>query len=664
MVQPDWLRKLTNSWMHSPGWRWGGKPSARRAGGRPATLNLERLEDRFAPTANLVRSIDSQSSTSASNPSDLAATDVSHGRESGAFANSAPVLDAGAKPTLAVVSPSATDSLAGGTVAGLLGSSITDADSGSLQGMAIVGLEGVGTWQYSRKGGSTWLDFGSVSASAVRLLTPTDRVRFLPGTGYTGGGTLTFRAWDQTSGTAGGIADLSAAGSRGGNTAYSTATVKAAVAEGSVVLRGSTLAFTGTSGADTFSYDVNATTNHVTLDGVAYAALVSLVSAFSFDGGAGNDSVVGPNATNIWDVAGGTLDGNVHFSHVETLVGGSRKDTYAFGTNTPLGSVGIVDTAGGTDTLDFSRSTTLGVTANLTLGGFQTVNANLKLALHYNNSIENVVGTSLADRLTGNGLNNQFAGGAGNDTYAFDTDTQQGSDTIVENTGGTDTLDFSGTTTQNVAIDLSQATAQVVNSNLTLTLSSGSTIENAVGGALNDTLTGNVLVNTLSGGAGNDTLSGGGGTDVLRGGDGNDTFPIGVAGANTTIDGGNGTDTVSAANLPATWAVTTWKLTAAHAGVVNGTQFSNVENLVGGTGTDTVVGPTATASHWVVSGTSAGSLTGGVSFTNMENLTGGTTNDVFSSSTGSLIAGPHAAGVVTLWLTAAPAGGRLISARI
>jgi Ca2+-binding RTX toxin-like protein len=73
-----------------------------------------------------------------------------------------------------------------------------------------------------------------------------------------------------------------------------------------------------------------------------------------------------------------------------------------------------------------------------------------------------------------------------------------------------------------VAVNLGLAGAQVVNAGLTLTLSAGNTIENAIGGALGDTLTGNALNNSLSGGAGNDTLDGGAGTDTLNGGAGTD----------------------------------------------------------------------------------------------------------------------------------------------
>jgi Ca2+-binding RTX toxin-like protein len=113
------------------------------------------------------------------------------------------------------------------------------------------------------------------------------------------------------------------------------------------------------------------------------------------------------------------------------------------------------------------------------------------------------------------------------------TDNALGSDTINESGGGVDRLDFSTTTTRAVSIDLSDAAAQVVNAELTLTLSAGNTIENVTGGALNDTLTGNSLNNVLNGGAGNDTLIGGAGNDVLIGGPGQDV-----------LDGGPGNNTL------------------------------------------------------------------------------------------------------------------------
>lgn len=75
-------------------------------------------------------------------------------------------------------------------------------------------------------------------------------------------------------------------------------------------------------------------------------------------------------------------------------------------------------------------------------------------------------------------------------TNMSSTEIYFGGDTINEAGGGTDTLDFSSTTTRRIAIDLSQSTLQVVNLRLTLTLNSATTIENVIGGSLADTFTG------------------------------------------------------------------------------------------------------------------------------------------------------------------------------
>jgi serralysin len=99
--------------------------------------------------------------------------------------------------------------------------------------------------------------------------------------------------------------------------------------------------------------------------------------------------------------------------------------------------------------------------------------------------------------------------------------------------GGNDTLDFTSfAAAVNVALGTT-GTQTVSANNLTLRLTSGSSIENVKGSALADTIFGNSLANTLEGnagadsilgGSGNDTLRGGLGSDILRGGEGNDTL--------------------------------------------------------------------------------------------------------------------------------------------
>jgi Ca2+-binding RTX toxin-like protein len=165
----------------------------------------------------------------------------------------------------------------------------------------------------------------------------------------------------------------------------------------------------------------------------------------------------------------------------------------------------------------------------------QGINANQMLTLSAGNTIDNVIGSAMNDSITGNALNNTLTGGTGADLYAFDTDTSLGSDTIND-VGGTDSLYFGATTTLGVTVDLSAAAAQVVNANLTLTLSAGNSIEIAAGGAQGDTLIGNNLNNTLNGGAGDDVLVGGAGADILQGSAGRDLL-IGGAGPDNLLGG-------------------------------------------------------------------------------------------------------------------------------
>ncbi|EMB19109.1 Pentaxin [Rhodopirellula europaea 6C] len=117
------------------------------------------------------------------------------------------------------------------SVSAFLGSTVTDADAGAVEGAAIYGSAGSGgTLEYSINGGSSWTLIPSVDATSALLLRANDLIRFTPDTENGGTLTLDYHAWDQTSGTAGGTADVT---TRGGSTAFSTAdnTVTVTVAD-------------------------------------------------------------------------------------------------------------------------------------------------------------------------------------------------------------------------------------------------------------------------------------------------------------------------------------------------------------------------------------------------------------------------------------------------
>ena len=106
---------------------------------------------------------------------------------------------------------------------------VTDVDAGAVTGIAITAADSSrGTWYYSLNGGTTWLALGAVADATARLLAADgdNRLYFQPEPNFDGDASITFRAWDQTSGTDGGTFDTT---TNGGNTAFSSTTDTATV---------------------------------------------------------------------------------------------------------------------------------------------------------------------------------------------------------------------------------------------------------------------------------------------------------------------------------------------------------------------------------------------------------------------------------------------------
>ena len=144
--------------------------------------------------------------------------------------NDAPIMDNAGDMTLTTITEDETTN-AGNTVAEIIASAggdrITDPDAGSVEGIAVTGLSSSnGTWQYSINGGTSWNAVGAVSDVSALLLRSTDKLRFVPDAQNADMASVTFRAWDQTSGSSGSKVDVSV---NGGTTAFSTATETASI---------------------------------------------------------------------------------------------------------------------------------------------------------------------------------------------------------------------------------------------------------------------------------------------------------------------------------------------------------------------------------------------------------------------------------------------------
>ena len=157
-------------------------------------------------------------------------------------------------------------------------------------------------------------------------------------------------------------------------------------------------------------------------------------------------------------------------------------------------------------------------------------------------SIENAIGTSADDRLTGGGADNALYGGDGNDGLAGgrgnDALYGEGGDDLLNGGTGNDLLDGGAgfdivnyrSAVAGVTVFLTTAQAQDTGGGGIDRLVG---VEGVAGTGFADRLTGNSAANILWGLGGDDTLVGRDGDDVLLGGEGNDI-----------INGGAGVDTV------------------------------------------------------------------------------------------------------------------------
>lgn len=311
-------------------------------------------------------------------------------------------------------------------------------------------------------------------------------------------------------------------------------------------------------GSDNDTADYSDTANNLTISLAITSAQVTggagkdtLKSIENLIGGAGNDRLTGSALANHLQGGAGndTLDGG---TGDDTLSGGSGNDVYYVDSTSET----LVENAdAGTDSVISRTSFTLAANIeNLLL-------ADTALAIA-------ATGNAGANSLRGNSYNNLLSGNAGNDTLwgGAGNDTLNGGD-------GIDTADYSDATVSlNLRLDASdpQLLGALGSDQLV-------SVENLLGGLVNDSLTGNASDNrlegglgrdtltgaagadTLDGGAGDDSLSGGDGNDALTGGAGNDTL-IGGAGTNT-ISGGDGIDTLrytqALQSLTVTWNVGT-----------------------------------------------------------------------------------------------------------
>lgn len=244
-------------------------------------------------------------------------------------------------------------------------------------------------------------------------------------------------------------------------------------------------------------------------------------------GGSGNDTITGRSGND-------TIDGE---AGDDLLIGGTGDNVVVGGT--------------GTDTLTYAAATAAVI---VTLGSPGTPSTGNGISGQNDSidTVENLIGSSFGDTMTGNALANRFTGGSGNDTLSgddgddvFDEGGSSNGSDILNGGLGEDRVDYSARTTALIITMAGGADDGVSGENDNI----GADVENVSGGSAGDDITGNSLNNKLDGNdgndalkglAGNDELTGGAGVNTLEGGDGDDVLELGEGGP--ACDCGNGFD--------------------------------------------------------------------------------------------------------------------------
>jgi Ca2+-binding RTX toxin-like protein len=369
--------------------------------------------------------------------------------------------------------------------------------------------------------------------------------------------------------------------------------------------------FQGLGGSDTVTYagraiqnagvtvDIdNVADDGNTADGPPAARDNVMTDVENLIGTIGLDTLVGSSASNRFEAGDGddTLDGR---AGPDLLAGQEGSDTVTYADRTAAVQVdpdGLADDGNADDGPPGARDTVTLGTENIVGGGGGDT-------LVGNTSANALTGLGGSDVLRGRNGDDVLSGGAGNDTIDGGADT----DLLLESGNVNFTLtntSLSGLGTDSLAgIERAQLTGGAGANTINASAFSGTT--SLAGGGGNDLVIGGSASDNVSGGNDDDTLRGGPGGDTLGGGDGADSL-TGFAG-DDQLTGGPGPDVLSGVGGKDTAIYTDHgtnvtvdiddvaddgNSTDGPAGARDNVK-SDVENLTGGQGNDTLIGSAA-----------------------------------------------------------------------
>jgi hypothetical protein len=315
-----------------------------------------------------------------------------------------------------------------------------------------------------------------------------------------------------------------------------------------------------------------------------------LSGSVTIDGGAGSDTLIGPDLSNTWNISASNQGSvaNASFIRVENLTGGSNVDQFRFSATGALS--GRIDGGAGMDRLDYSlRTSPLAVNLATNTASGTTGIANLEQFVGTALASSTFTGPNIANLWDVSGENqfvlnqsfealafNNVTGGTASDRFEI---SQAGRITGSANGGGgSDTISYE-LWSEAISFDLALLTSTAVGK--------FASVETFVGGQSQlDQFRGNNVNTTWTIDGSHTGVIGAirfEAIELLYGGNQVDSFRLTSSeSAVSAIDGGAGIDTLSSLSEQ-----NVWELTGLQSGTLNSQlQFSAVEALVGGTQDD------------------------------------------------------------------------------
>lgn len=348
---------------------------------------------------------------------------------------------------------------------------------------------------------------------------------------------------------------------------------------------GGTINSTGSSGATNFA-NIPTLTGGSANDGFTFSGAFQISTTINGGGGFGN-SITGPNVNNAWAITGanaGSINptgatGPTTFTNIQAITGNASNDVFTFSDGAAVtGAVNGVGAAN--NSFDYSAYTT-SVSVNLAAGtatgtgGFS--------------NIQTFTGGTEEDSITGPNVANTWTITADN-TGTVGTINFSSFENLI---GGTSTNAF----TFNGAFQISGTTG--IDGNGGTNTVTGPNVTNAW------------IVTADDAGSINPTGSSGATllTDIqnFTGGIGIDTFTFNWAFQVTgAIDGNGGTNSITGPNVNNAWAITSTDAgTINPTGETGATNFTDIQNLTGGSANDTFILSDGVGVTGAIDGTSA-----------------------------------------------------------